>query len=344
MEELWMDIRCETEKLLMKYYVLDGYLEGDIFHYTSAKALENLVRDKTLRVTKSDFLNDKTEYMYAINLINEMFSKNRYRVKKEVFTEINREFKHYLARSFIFSASLNNDSVNLWSNYSDYEGYNIGLNLQEIFKRMWNREIYVAGNQILEDGMPKKYFIERKDQHKSIMMSAGRVIYDKEAQEAIIYDILLFLEEIIKSYNSYVKNDPNMSKEMLEDLKANYNRAFKSAIQILISKIQLFKNPIFKQDEEYRIIFDVNSRLDVKKFRQLNGVFIPYIEVVFDAENNEKGLPIDSITIGPKNNIDIAEKGLKQFLRSRGYKLAKKSEPNNGNKLYVRQSAVPLRY
>ncbi|MBN7774628.1 DUF2971 domain-containing protein [Clostridium aminobutyricum] len=344
MDEMWMDIKCETEKLLMKYYVLEGYMGGSIFHYTSATALENLVRDRTLRVTKSDFLNDKTEYMYAIGLINEVFSRNKYKVKKEVFTEINREFKHYLARSFIFSASLNSDSVNLWSNYSDYEGYNIGLNLQEIFNRMWNREIYVAGNKTLKDGTIKKYFIERKDQHKSIMMSAGKVIYDRGEQETIISDIFIFLEQIIKIYDSHIKKDKDMDKAMLDDLDQNFNRAFKSAIQILISKIQLFKNPIFKQDEEYRIIFDVNSRLDVKKFRQLNGVFIPYIEVVFDTEDNAKGLPINSITIGPKNNIDIAEKGLKQFLRNQGYKLAKKDNLEDSNKLFVRQSAVPLRY
>ena len=46
-------------------------------------ALENIFRNKTLWVTKSDFLNDKTEYRYAINFVNKIFNKNKYKNLRE---------------------------------------------------------------------------------------------------------------------------------------------------------------------------------------------------------------------------------------------------------------------
>ena len=74
-------------------------------------------------------------------------------------------FKSYLARSFIFSTSQNSDSINLWGNYSEHEGYNIGFNLREIFNRMWDGKICVTGNKKLKDGSIKKHFIPRISGH-----------------------------------------------------------------------------------------------------------------------------------------------------------------------------------
>ena len=343
-EEGWFSLSCEFEKWRMKYIDLESYMVGSVFHYTSALALESIFRNKTLWVTKSDFLNDKTEYMYGINLVNKLFEKTNYKyLDKNVFAQINREFKSYLARSFIFSTSQNSDSVNLWGNYSKYEGYNIGFSLRDIFSRMWDMKIYVTSNKRYKDGTIKKHYLKRKDQHESIIMFPGEVIYDTVTQENIIVDILTFLENISQLYYSYARDMDDQNEQIFINLKQHYNIAFGSAIRILISQIQLFKNPVFKQDEEYRIIFDVNRKLDVRKYRSFNGVFIPYIEVVFDDINDTKGLPVESVTIGPKNSLDIAEKGLKLFLKSQGYKITANPECEYKDRLLIRKSAAPLR-
>ena len=345
MEEAWFMLSVEFERWRTKYINLEDYMEGNVFHYTSAMALENIFRNKTLWVTKSDFLNDKTEYMYAINLVNKIFKINKYKhLDEDVILQINKVFKSYLSRSFIFSTSQNSDSVNLWGNYSEHEGYNIGFNLREIFNRMWDGQIYVTGNNKYKDGSIKKYFIQRKDSHKTIEMSPGKVIYDSIMQENIIVDIFNFLDHISETFYSFYNKIEELDKQSMDNLAYHYNNAFGSAIHILVNQIKLFKNPVFEQDEEYRIIFDVNSKLDVKKYRQYKGVFIPYIEVIFDKSNSIKELPVDSITIGPKNNLDIAAKGLCQFIKSQGYKVTVKPEYKNKDKLLIKDSAVPLRY
>lgn len=345
MEEAWSMLCVEFEKWRTKYINLENYMRGNVFHYTNAVALENIFRNMTLWVTKSDFLNDKTEYLYAISLVNKVFKKNKYKYLNEnIIAQINRAFKSYLSRSFIFSTSLNSDSVNLWGNYSEHEGYNIGFDLREVFSKMWDGKIYVTGNNKLKDGSIKKYFIQRKDSHNSIEMSPGKVIYDIITQENIIVDIFNFLDHISEKFYSLSNKTKDMNEQSMNNLAYHYNNAFGSAIRILINQIKLFKNPVFSQDEEYRIIFDVNSKLNVKKYRQYKGVFIPYIEVVFDKSNAAKELPVNSITIGPKNNLDIATKGLSQFLSSQGYKISVRLKQKGENKLLIRNSAVPLRY
>lgn len=340
--ESWLMLHFEFEKWRNKY-ILDDYMNGIVFHYTGAMALENIFRNKTIWVTKSDFLNDNTEYLYSINLVNKIFKKNNYKYLDEsVLLKINRVFKSYLSRSFIFSTSQNSDSVNLWGNYSEHEGYNIGFNLRGIFDKMWNGQIYVTGNKKDKDGSFKKYYIRRKDSHETIEMCPGKVLYDTKSQVNTIEDIFIFLDRITEMF--YSLSNKNIDEKNMNHLEYQYNNAFGSAIHILLNEIKLFKNPVFEQDEEYRIIFDVNRKLDVKKYRQFKGVFIPYIEVVFDKGNDIKSLPVESITIGPKNNLDIAARGLSQFMKSQGYKITKNAENIDKDKLLIKDSAVPLRY
>jgi hypothetical protein len=200
-------------------------------------------------------------------------------------------------------------------------------------------KIYVTGNKKIKDGSIEKYFVPISDGHKSIEMYPGEVIYDAKIQENKIAGILNFLEHISEAYHSITNKNKNMGQDR-NRLEKSYNDYFGSAIRILINQIKLFKNPVFTQDEEYRIIFDVNSKLDVIKYRQFKGVFFPYVEVVFDI----KKLPINSITIGPKNNLDIAAKGLSQFLQSQGYRVTLKSEYKDKDKILIRKSGVPFRY
>lgn len=256
MEDAWVKLSLKFDKWRMKYINLENYMKGNVFHYTSAIALENIIRNKTLWVTKSDFLNDKTEYMYGINLIKQVFEKYEYKyLNKKLLSVINRKFKLYLARSYIFSTSENSDSINLWGNYSRHEGYNIGFSLNKIFSRTWDMKVYVTGNKISEDGLIEKYYIPRKGEHESIEMYPGKVIYDNKMQKNTIIDIFNFLEHISNMFYSF-RNSEKIDKQCLNNLICHYNNAFGSAIHILLNQIKLFKNPVFSQDEEYRIIFD----------------------------------------------------------------------------------------
>jgi hypothetical protein len=100
-------------------------------------------------------------------------------------------------------------------------------------------------------------------------------------------------------------------------------------------KILLFKNSSFEQEEEYRIILKIEGTASsVIQYRIFEDAFIPYVEI-----GSEHCLPITSITLGPKLNLDIAVKGLRLFLASKNYKVGNKEE---FVKIY--KSKIPLRY
>lgn len=76
----------------------------------------------------------------------------------------------------------------------------------------------------------------------------------------------------------------------------------------------------------------IEPNFDYKyKCRISNGVFIPYVELPLIHKNGISA--IKSITISPKNNLDIAEKGLKYFL-----------EINRLKDAEIRKSEIPYRY
>ena len=43
--------------------------------------------------------------------------------------------------------------------------------------------------------------------------------------------------------------------------------------------------------------------------------------IAIDLSGGRKKLPIRSITVAPKNHIDLAREGMKEYLRSHGYQV-----------------------
>lgn len=340
-----MALFIESEKWWRDKYFDTDYLNGNVFHYTSAVALESILKHKKIWVTKSDFLNDKSEYMYTFNLIKSIYKHNKFKnINIVSFNEMIKMCKILLSRSFIFSTSLNSDSINLWSNYTKNDGYNIGFSLNEILNKLTNSQIYITSNITSDSQIPDKYYIEKANQRETIIMYPGKVVYDHNEQEEKVLDILSFIDKISEAYFTSKTDyyEDKLDETSYMRIKSAYFKAFNTAVSTLAGQVRLFKKPVFMQDEEYRIIFDINQNLDVVKYRQLNGVFMPYIEVGFDVDAGNKSLPINSITIGPKNNLDIAEKGIRLFAKSLGYQITKGSI-NNG-KLLLKKSEIPLRY
>lgn len=82
-------------------------------------------------------------------------------------------------------------------------------------------------------------------------------------------------------------------------------------------------------EREYRIIFKGYSQKEVL-FREKEGFLQPYIRV--DLMGKKNRLPIQSITVAPKNHVDLAKEGMRQYLKHMGYDVE------------VRLSRIKLRY
>lgn len=331
-----------STKVLKKPQNFTNFNEGNVYHYTNIDSLEQIITTKSLCISKSNYLNDKTELDYAFNLIYQIYNNsNEYKnISLKIMNVLINMIKESLEESYILSFSVNNDSLILWGNYSQFEGYNIDFNIKELFDRFKDEKVYIISNEKDKNGCFKRIRIEREDTDENISMVSGKVIYDLETQIEIIKNQLISLDDLNKNFYKFI--------DMSEEYKNTFSDIKNKICKMLAMYVQLFKNPSFQQEEEYRILFTLNKKMDIVKYRKCSGIFIPYIKIAFEDYNDKykKGLPIEGINIGPKNNMDIAINGLKAFLESEGYKTTLDDNVQNTEHEYViiKKSKIPLRY
>ena len=293
----------------LKYNDLEFIWEPQsLYHYTSSNSLQSILKNKVLWLSKSEFLNDRNELKYTIDLVNEIITEmmsDEQTLEELVFKE---SINNYLKRSddlfevYVLSLSKNKDSNLLWSNYATDDGYNIefqypniALNLQKQFD-----ECFGEGN-----GTIQPYY----------------VIYDLSQQRKLIEKEIQNLYRIFKF--CFQKNDDDL---FLKSASKPLTNIFHYSV--------FFKDKCFSQEEEFRVAVIVqknNISNPVYNCRTNKGVFIPYISLAYMSLVNES--PINSVVIGPKNNLDIAEDGLRYYLDLCEFK-----------ECSIHKSVIPYRY
>ncbi|MDP4162310.1 MAG: DUF2971 domain-containing protein [Bacillota bacterium] len=279
------------EESLEREYKIKMKTNGILYHYTNLLALYAIIDTGIFWGTRSEFLNDTSELKYIKTVIENVTSQiceedSRFPFKQSIFRNLEGIYfnMHHRSKCYVLSLTDVSDLITNWSSYSQFDGYNIGLDSEHL-------------HQILEY------------RYRDAFIS-GFVIYDEDIQEEIIR------EEFLKYFHIW----ESISDRSEEDLDIITD---KFMFRILIYSY-FFKHPSFKQEEEYRIAFFPEAfpearKTDVK-FRTSKGVIMPFIELNFKEITGDKTkLPLKEIWIGPTNKMDNAFLGLDTFLNSLGY-------------------------
>jgi hypothetical protein len=190
---------------------------------------------------------------------------------------------------YIFSLSTDADSMPLWSEYCSCKGYCMGLDINELIDKF---------------------------QAKNIPFIHGKVIYNKKRQEKLVQEETDYVREFINEINMFKRWNDEEGK-------------IASAMASIEKLSHFFKKPVYRSEKEYRFVFAVRKKDGiVTKFRDKNGIIIPYIEI--DKLNK---LPIKEIIIGPKNDIDMAKQDIENLLKSKQYE-----------NVSIKESEATLRY
>ena len=289
-----------------------------LYHYTTAEGVRGIVENREFMATKSDFLNDKLEFQYAIEVMEQMTEKYivNTALRKRFFSRLKEEIYdlgiinlgcedscHENGLSFYVVAfsKLQNNAL-LWAEFTDFKGYCLEFDYNK-----------------LVEGFQHRVFLH------------GTVIYDEEEQMSGILESFLscirnLQEEGMTDLSAFFEEEAEISDESLEKL------AKEMAVVVSVYAM-FFKKSFFEGEEEYRFIFPplINEMGTAKpKFRLLDQIFLPYIMVEFDREQKE--IPLESVMVGAKNNSDIAVRGMRYFLQSQGMEIP------------VLLSDIPLRY
>ncbi len=289
--------------------ILDDGANTNLYHYTKPEKLLSILESGTIRFSNALYLNDKEEVTYSykliVSLINEMKGLN-----EELFSKIKEYFykkykniidgdDNFLNKYEYYTISFSTDSDNLtlWNNYSKgqtYTGYNIGFCKKDLI-----------------DDMERQGF-------KSVY---GNIIYNQDVQITVlklIFDKWNKQYEKLLTCRKTAKNNEKLQDTLFE------------LIDILSIISLFFKNPYFRDEKEYRIIFishfSTNTYKQTKIFEK-NGLFIPYIEYRFLKRT------VSSINIGPTLDENIFYTSTCRMLANFGYE-----------KKTINRSKIPLRY
>ena len=292
--------------------------KGDkLYHYTTAEGIRGIVESREFIATKSDFLNDKLEFQYAVEVMERLIEK--YIVNVDLRKQFSAKLQVEIERLGIISSACSsadedemsfyvvafskqqNNSL-LWAEFTDFRGYCLEFDYEKIV-----------------EGFQERVFLH------------GTVIYDEAEQMNVLLESLLscmrnLVDEGAKDLEGFFEEDAIPSEDSLDKL-------VEQMAVVCSVYAMFFKKSFFEGEEEYRFIFPPRKQEqgeDRPKFRLLDQIFLPYIMVRLKGEKED--LPLQSVMVGAKNNSDIAVRGMKYFLKTQGMDIP------------VLLSDIPLRY
>ncbi len=316
MEQLMTDVFMKNRKAWLP--IPKCRFGERIYHYTDLKALKGIVMDHSFWVTKSDFLNDKYEFYYAFKIIRKVCGKMIPNIQnRKIFMHMLKErleFFHgsmadqILSGWYILSFSRAKDSLLLWTEFSQSQGYCLEFDYKRLSK-----------------GIPDGIRLD------------GYVIYDKKKQYELVENTL---SRILEEHDGGKKK---LKEKLLSEEKLISGRELDGLMKefsvCCFVYSMFFKKDCFRDEQEYRFIFwafhepvagSKDAQVIPMHFREKDQALLPYIVINYkEAQGNN---PICSITAGPKNDSDLAVKGMQYFLR------------NEKIVIPVRESKIPLRY
>lgn len=145
-----------------------------LYHYTSASGLQGICGGE-FWITERSFLNDITEFQVATQIFGEVIDKHMTnaacaeKIKNKVCDEINRLSRPGMlgeeiaySGEYVISFSLDNDSILMWSEYSDFYGYCMEFDGNELIKTFQSSDDYrFLHGQVVYDHDEQMKIIEK---------------------------------------------------------------------------------------------------------------------------------------------------------------------------------------
>lgn len=319
--ESWTALRMQLSDIIMINAFKNEKLKKQfpplktIYHYTSLSGLIAIIETQSIYCTHINYLNDKKEFKYGVDLIQRVIEKLKNEnfetpVLQMVESQIHEIYK---PERYVTCFSKEGDLLSQWRAYANQgKGVSIGFDFLRFDKSIYQ---YVTGNHIE---------------------------YDEDYQFQVI-------EELIRIIITFFIE----RKEIIDWKDYGYEWLVNTVIvEFLQGIIASYKSHSFKEEQEYRFEYVIDGNIWKKEdeeihFRSSDTLIIPFI--VLEAKyrkflrDKEKGsykdcgayptftlkrLPINEIIIGPSLDFESTKNGIEQLLFKYKYKdvLIKKSE------------------
>jgi len=283
--------------------ILDELQQGvpktTLYHYTNQNGLFGIIKKKKMWGSDILFLNDSTEWEYALNRTRgailtqkELLEPLDYVNEKDFLDLLNHILNDLFkltqqGQIFVCSFSEKGDLLSQWRGYCpNGNGFSLGFNPDVLAK--FNK---------------KKNF------------RFSNCIYDKNEQLRIINEAI---EEALKNLRAfYHKNPPDTAdKEKRKDDKVT--KIWEKFIINFIEFAPFFKHPSFSEEREWRLIERPKILFgdEQTKFREGKSFLIPYREISLTDDDDK--FPLQKICIGPTHHYELSKISVTRLLKANG--------------------------
>ena len=299
------DLVARHEGLLIHSFLYQDY----IYHYTSAVGLKGILESGKLWFTDIHYMNDADEIKAGIELFT---NQARLRGASEEYLEKIKFFESDII-AFVACFSMEKDVLGLWNYYTknaNSHGYNISFDYRKLIDSIIRKNAFLDGCNIT-CGIVEYTGIFNKGIYSQFVENNFR----------INYETLFGSKECPKDF-------PILS------FNGSDNKFAPPGAEFLFFE----KRDYFEDEEEFRIVIEIpqnkiNEIIENKhvyKFREANGVFVPYLDVEFDRN------AIAGLTIAPTLKSDLVGRSLDDFCRYNGLDPSTFAEGIESSKIPVR--------
>lgn len=250
-----------------------------LYHYTTQEGLLGILDSREIWLTHTQYLNDRREYLHAIDLVRKRLKMLQQSAGQDVATSealvamtdgLNGVEGHCVC---VFSLSKNQDSLSQWRAYGGKNsGFSIGFSKETLFDVCKRKSLHLA-----------------------------KCIYELEKQEQLVAKVV---DEVLrKAIASRLPGVVNWRSEVSKLMTESMNQY-----------APLLKHESFSDEGEWRLISGPILPIAADfRFRAGVSTIVPYYGVSLDQSKQQKFSPV-RVVVGPTPHPDEAAHAVRLFL------------------------------
>lgn len=297
------DFATNTQEFLTTDAALRYRWNRPVWHYTNGHALLSIIRNGKLWASSPENLNDSSEMKHGFDIIMEAFCNKMEEAKEDEdydpdgWSTVKTLLSKVLDKSYFdsiindvyyISASAEHDSLTLWRNYADGDGFAIGIDTTV--------QLSAEGNAIdaAKDG-------EHIRADVPLISGWYRVSYKKREKQKLAQE---FIKNAIADIDKTAVRDRS---DLAQELR-------KQAI-ILAS---VMKHEAFKDEREVRWITTNFSTFDSVHYEHGRRSIVPVLHIMTSSAQGDQPLPLKGLRCSSIPNDSIV-RTMQGMLEQAGY-------------------------
>lgn len=241
-----------------------------LYHYTSVEGFERIITDNSIRMTKSDFLNDPFDCHLFVTLIEKYMESHPKVLLNSILnlethkTEVDELYKskecdliHYIKyiqnhiSLYVMSLTKTNDGMNMW-NYYGHGGMELEFSIDNLVDSF--RGTFVSEKEFLTEAKVI-YANSELDVEKILVPDFSKFVLINNDSKNLFNDHRSFIKE-----NSFYEADQLYSTSSLDKFINSYIKSYVASLEYLMKKGIINVNT--SSDIVFDKVFDNISKLN----------------------------------------------------------------------------------